>query len=441
MAYDPNQQNEREHNPYSELTVPQQLSAPSSAALPGGEQAPSGTGHVNFDQIYNANAGVAAREAGKMQTSAADRGNAAQQGITGAQQNFATAARTGTTTGPTADQQAWAKYGSTGVTQPKKVVAAQVGNARTGQQGAVTEQQEGLTSNVTRTSGTPTGGIVRKSSAYAGQPGGAPEQSFYDGSNDAATEAAVRQGAASKYGGPNALSAMAEYSKLAQDAAAAQDESTALASGNEGIQAQGLNQLDASLLGASGRKGFEQLGQRYGGLKGQLDQANVASKGVADTARKQTDDASAAYKALLGEHQGHVDADQTAADAANAHSDSLLGNAGTDNAHKEAFNEYLHGGSGLDKTRNVLHGVFNAISPSEGIGQAIGEQGFVQRGTNALSPMSSTNKGNVWGGWNDDDYEVWAGMSDSDWNEFAGLDDKKKRQWIEDRKAKLKGGK
>lgn len=342
MAYDANKEHAEPGNPYLSLTR-QPSGGPTldmadhsdlGAPLAGGNSGPTATGHVNFDQVYNANAGVAGREAGKLQTSAGAKGQAAQSGLTGAQKGFSQAVRTGTVQGPTDQQKTWAQYGLT--------TGAQVAPASPG-----------------------------------------PGQSVYTPPpSDADAEGSVRAGAASKYSGPNALSAMEQYSKLAQDTAAAQDEATALASGNEGLQAEGMNQTDAALLGAAGRSGFEQLGRRYGGLKDQLDAANKASIGEADRSRAQSDAAIAQYKALIDQADarkaGAGGAPGSPTDTPTASGNPTGYGSYDDFMNNPGWSESLHEGG-------------MALSPADWATRGLGELGYT--GQNASELFGKTVAG------------------------------------------------
>ena len=237
-------------NPYAGLT--QEPLNPTGSALANSSSGPTASGHVNFDQIYNANAGTSARKASQLQGMAGAKGMAARTGMQAASNQFGQMARAGTVQGPTGAQQAFAASGA-GSTQANPNVP-----------------------NVGQQAANPRG----------------PNTSdpMYQ---------QLQAGAAGQYSGPDSLSDMGVYEKLLKDAGEAQDLSTSLASGNEGIQAQGLNQLDAALVGGAGRRGFAELGKQYGNLKGDLDKANQDSIGVADAAKQKSADAAAAYRALL----------------------------------------------------------------------------------------------------------------------------------------------
>lgn len=454
MAYDPKQREEKE-NPYAALAghdvgspIPDSMrpATASAAPLPGGEAGPTSTGHVNFDQIYNANAGTAAREANKLQTSARMQGQAVRTGVMGAQDQFGQAVRTGAMGGPNQSQQNWAKYGKTGSDplQQKQVTSAAQGDAVTGKQGAYTETGQGLASPSYEDM-IAQGWKLENGTWYP--PGGAsgnpddlnPELS------DEALKQQVEAGAGQTYGGPNALSDLGQYEQLLQDATAAQDNANALGKGNAGLQAKGLNQLDAALLGASGRRGFEDIAKDQSNLKGELGAANLASMGVADAEKKQREQDAAAYQGLLGEYGGRVASDQAEVDKMNKRSDQVIANGTAADEGRKKFKEYMgaarnESSDTLSNVRNQLHDVANMISPSEWIAEGVGGQGLVDFGTNGLSPMSSNNKGNVSDVWTEDDYDVWASMSDEDWAEFAHRNDKGKREFIDERKAKLAGG-
>lgn len=454
MAYDTNNREKDDGTePYQALTqepAGMTASAASTPSLPGqaGASGPQGvgktaTGFVNFGDVYQANAGAAEQGAKRLQTSAQQKAGTFQQGLTGAARGFNDQVHTGSQTGPTQQQQDWAKYGQTGVQHGKVVTGAQLnpddGKAHTGahQQQSVTEQQQGLEGGEQPLIGNPDlpPGDPNQTSVEA------PSQ-VYDRENDAAAqaaqEAAVRSGAAGGYSGPDSLSSDSDaYLKLATEAADAQDYATALGSGNQGLEGMGMNATDAAMLGAAGRPDFARLAQRYGNMKGELEQVNNVSQQTANDARQQSQDAASAYQSLLDQHEGRKTDEQAQEDAAQQRSDAIYGNAQGDADKKAAFQDYLHGGTEGDHARNTIHDIGKAISPSEWV---TGDAGLVNLGTNAISPMSSTNTGNVWGGWSDSDGDVWGSMTDSDWADFAKLSDAGKHQWIEERRKKLQGG-
>lgn len=445
MAYqvkqgDRDESNDPQGNPYASLAGDSGDSgAPSVATYSGQPPTPAGqgpasvgktaTGFVNFGDVYQANAGAAQQGTKGLQTSAQQQGQKAVNGRTGAEGQFENATRTGSVQAPTQGQQDWAKWGSTGVVQPKKVTGAQFNanddkshNGTTTQQQSVTEQNQGLN------------GGEQPLIGDGGVPVVAPSQS-YDQSHASDEEAAVRAGAAGSYTGPNSLSDMQQYGQLAQDSAAAQDYATALASGNQGLEGMGMNATDAALLGAAGRPGFTRAGQQYGHLSSQLADANTQSQGIANSARSQSDADTAQYQGLLDEYGGRQSADQSQADAANSQSDAIVQNAHNRADQKGAYGDYL---ANKDQFRDTLHTIARATDATDDIDG--GGTGLVAKSTNAISPQSATNEGNVWGGWHDDDADVWSSMSGSDWGAFNGMSDEQKRQWIEQRKKQLRGG-
>lgn len=505
MAYDPNKQNDERENPYDDVvggaigkasgTAGHQMATTGQAqpALIGGaaEAGPvqlnaggaSAGGHVNFDQIYNANSGTSDREAKRMQSSAQAQGGAVKTGLAGVQQDFAGKARTGAMGGPTQAQADWAKKGATGVVTPDAVTgksgttaAPPTGQPSEGGSGHY-ETKYGL--NEAKTAVLPTtswndvaqgstkGPSEGQSGYYDAQgnwtviPGGGapgPKQGssgYYDAKGewieadvtklptappvDTATQAAVEAGTKQKYTGPGSLSELDGYGQVLKDAGAVQDEANAFGMGNAGLQGRGLNQLDAALVGASGRRGFEDFSRDFGSIKSDVLGANAASVGAASAQKKKVADDAKAYEDLLAEFDARQGADEAAAGVVQSKNDSVRAASAKSNADKAAYDEYRNG-SGLDDFRNTAHDIGRAVSLSEGIGDAVGTQGLVQRGTNYFSPMSSDNKGNVSDVWGDDDADVFASMTDGDWAEFAGLTDAQKAAWIAERKKKIREG-
>lgn len=442
----------------------------SSAAM-GGAGGPTPTGHINFDQLYNANAGVAAREATQLQAGAAKKAQDARYGLLGAQRQFNQQSRTGTVGDPTAQQRQWAAHGDTGVRTGKVVQSAHFTPSgqtnvygptkhlnlpkndiegavvlHSGARGVadvadkkqddvlaanaddtnhVTESNEGLTSSVTRYSGGDT-------------PDDPTDDAFYDTSNDPALEAAVRSGAAGEYTGPDSLADLSVYNKLLSDTVATSDEINAL-QGNAGISGMVGGPLNGALIGAAGRPGFSKLKSQYGDLNKTFDDATVASARQADIARGASSNAAKAYQDLLDEYEGRQGTEQKAAAEVKGKSDQVIKKAHLTAQQKSAFNDFLNGGSAIDNARNQLHAVAKGTSPIDLGMDAANTQPIVERATNAISPQSATNKGNRSPAWTDDDADVWASMSDSDWSDFNALTVDGQRQWIANRKKQLRG--
>lgn len=111
------------------------------------------------------------------------------------------------------------------------------------------------------------------------------------------------------YTGPDSLSGVASYQDLAKKTADAQAKvggtgtegglQTLLKDqyGSNGDYSKGANSMDAALVGATGRKQFENLRSKYGGLTQALEGANTASAGVANAARTSTAAAATRYGA------------------------------------------------------------------------------------------------------------------------------------------------
>jgi hypothetical protein len=410
MAYVPkkqrpdDEQNRPDRNPYDALTsggtalsgAP--LSSTPSLTGPGATTAgamananpgpdrmadsgPTATGYVNFDRLYNANAGVADREAKSRQASTASKAGAAQAGLAGAQGKFNAGLTGSANGGPSADDAAYATGQRQFDTDPTPMTPG--GEAR-----AKTEDE---------------------------------------------WRAGLEAGTKKSYAGPNALSGMDEYAKLTQDTAAAQD-----AAQNPLV---GLGQTDAALLGAAGRPEFEAQRQQYGHLKDDLSKANVASETAAKTQRERDAEAQGNYARLLSDYDARKDVEAGQQKDADAVKKAAGDKVAADANARAKFNQYVHGGSEGDHWRNSLHDVADMLAPDAWIANAAGEQGVRERAENAINPMGSDNTSNVWHGWKDDDWDVWNAMTDADWAEFAGLgDDTKKRQWVEARKKKLRGG-
>src|SRR6185295_5919678 len=136
--------------------------------------------------LYNANAGVAERDARRLQTSAQQKGQQFKTGLTGAEGAFNRGVRAGTVQGPSQGAKDWGKYGPGADVAPNRTAGGNV------------------------TTGAPTNADIERE---------------------------IHTGAGGKYSGPGSLSEDTDvYSKLAQEAADAQDYATSLGAGNEGIQ-------------------------------------------------------------------------------------------------------------------------------------------------------------------------------------------------------------
>lgn len=524
MAYDPNKDKNPNENPYESVVGgsigAQSLKAssatgvsgtfqaerPSGEALPGAG-GPSAGGHVNFDQIYNANAGTSAREAKKMQNNALKSGEQARTGIAGAQEQFGQAVRTGTVAGPTDAQSNAAKHGKTGVEWGKQVMSAtmpvQGKTADKKPQGSQPNEQPGAKQWDTQDEGDLRAYIAMHGEDFEGnkitldeynakkraENGGATPNAPHSGSTvteqgvgldgsagmeidpvtgkwrnvagapmpgspEAAAgptpeeiRAQLAAGAGQEYGGPGSLSELDGYEQLLRDAGAAQDEAQAFGMGNAGFQGLGLNALDAALVGASGRKGFEQLSQRYGSLKSDLDAANTASVGTANAARSQSEEAAKAYQDLLDGLEGRTDEEQAFEDARSKRSDGAMSAAQKKHDTQKAYDEAMSKSSeGLEGFRNEMHGFAGALSPSHWLFRGLGEKSPLDAATGWFGQQflgdqaGGFNAGSRSEAWGKDDADVFGSMSEADWVEFNSMSLDDQKAWIAARKAKLQGG-
>lgn len=305
-------------------------------------------------------------------------------------------------------------------------------------QSYVTEQGEGLTSNVTRTSGAPSGGPV---SALAPKtpPSGQPQSTFYDSSNDAAIEAQVRDRAKQEYAGPDSLQDLDIYEQLLQETVAAQD----LANN----PLTGMGDTDRALLGAAGRPRLAELQQKYGGLTKELDAANTASAAEADTARQTSKDAAKIYEDMLAIYEGRQAGEQEAEDRATQRTEDVLSGAEKRKQDQLAYNEAMRKSrEGIGAFRNAMHDIASVTSPSHLLFSALGEKSPLEAGTNWFgqnvlgdSP-DAFNPGNASDAWGEDDADVFASMTEADWTEFNALGYADQVAWIAERKRKLRGG-
>lgn len=237
--------------------------APAAPAGPAMMNAsgPTATGYVNFDSLYNANAGVAQREATQRANAAEAAGQKATQARTGAQQGFTQATRTGATQGPQSTDYEYAA-GQRQFYDPAAFVQA----PSTGGANAL---------------------AARGSAGAKMQPEDTRE----------VFENRLKTGAQGGYWGPDSLSETDGYDELLKQTEAAQQQAT-----NPLV---GLNQTDAALLGAAGQPRFAEVEAKYGGLKDELDKANTASVGQAKAARAGADKAADEYGRLLSEYEAN----------------------------------------------------------------------------------------------------------------------------------------
>ncbi len=477
MAYEvkkPKQQENEQENPYDALAgggyqaptssmLPMNLTADTPWRPEGGGS--SATGYVNFDRLYGANADVSTREARSRTDAAEKKAKAAQQGLSGANREFESKLSGATQTGPTSAQQDWAKYGQTGVEQPKQVrgahytptgqtnvfgpgkgaptslglnipeVAGAVAssNAPAVQQVATHKEEDVRGQNADQTNHVTQSGDGLDSGGYTRNSGPDIDPEDFELDDQALLGDAVRKGAGKVFDGPMGLSELEQYQKLLDDTTAAQD--LAL------NPITGLGETDSALLGAAGRPAIERLKKQYGGLSDTLNKVNEATSKKAQAAKKQTEDAAAAYQGLLDEYEGRVSADKDKAETAQTKSDDALAAARKEAEDKKKFNDFLNNRSAVDTVRNTLHGVATAMNPIDLALEGMGEQGVTPRLTNAISAPGPDNKGNASPVWTDDDYDVFSSMSQSDWDEFNALPPEKQRAWLDARKAKLRGGK
>jgi hypothetical protein len=268
-------------NPYSSLlNEGDGQPATSSAPLAGTGATP--TGYVNFGDFYDANAAAAQAGAQQLQTSAGQKGQQAQAGLTGAQQQFNKGVQAGTPTGPSTND-FWRASGYTN-------------------QGVATGDGKNPGANP----GVAYGHGQQPASPSARNPNGPPDgwAKTNNGGSDAdnARWAQGAQNALNGYTGPNALSESQGYGDLLKNTTSAADEANALASGNNGIagalQGSANTSADAALLGAAGRQGFADVGRKYGGLGSALDAANARSQQQSAQAKQDSANALEQYEQL-----------------------------------------------------------------------------------------------------------------------------------------------
>lgn len=382
----------------------------SAAPMAGGNSGPTATGFVNFDRLYNANAGAAQRGAIQQGNAAEQKARQAKTDLGGLQSKF-NAAEVAPNM-PTQQEQDWAKFGGTGVDEGKRTTAAydpiqglsptsgadspgvfdvldtklrggevaptgkgrERGFAETddqytarmkamdaatkgGTQGYNTEEQEGLSS----------GGVNRLSSA---DDLAAAQRAGYGTTTDPATEAAVRAAAGKQFTNPyDALSSMDEYSKLAQDTEAAQQGVNTLP--NEGKSG---NSIDQDLMGASGRPAFHDMQNRYGNIKGALDKANTDSSWDAKATQGRADASHNAYSSLLKDFDS-----RRAADQGRAQGNEDASNATLNEAQQLHDANAQNVGNTTYDTRTMLHNLANDLSPVDSILKSTGNQSIADR--------------------------------------------------------------
>lgn len=286
MAFDANKRDQRSatedgwkgsahanRNPYESLAS-DAAPSPSATGAPGasesfrpGYSGGTATGHVNFGDIYNANAGTAQREAGRLQNNVQQKAQKAQQGLAGAQSAFGEQVRTGTTQGPSG--------------RDYQRAAGQLNDFAMQTQGQVAPQKSGWQTFQASQPQSPNVDLAQNT-----------EENW---------RGRMETGAKRGYMGPSSLTDLAQYQKLLQDTQEANKAADALGT-NAGIQAQtGGSALDAALLNAAGRPGFSRLQQQYGGGKLTKGLEDAVAGSVADVARAKQDSAASqsAYTQLL----------------------------------------------------------------------------------------------------------------------------------------------
>jgi hypothetical protein len=420
-----------------------QNASPSSNAL-GGTSGPSATGYVNFDQVYNANADVAHREAGKRTDAAEKAAQGAQAARTGAQQSFSDAVRTGTVASPDSQHYAWRDNGATGVQHGKQVVGAyshatgmeQPTQGGPGLQGKF-NKDEHRTSEVTNSdagsadaerrrvamgypdeNGKVWGSLEEYDAAHR-QPSSEPtnpSQSYVSEQSEGLESTVTRTSGAPDYATPAQVesklsaspSAGQSFYDTSNDAAIeaeVRERAKQEYSGPDSLQdldvygqllqdtvaAQdlannpltGLGDTDLALLGAAGRPRLAELQQKYGGLTKELDAANTASKVDADAARQTSNDAARIYEEMLAEYEGRKAGEQAGEDSETARSDDILASAEKKKQNQLAYNEAMRQSrSGINAFRNTMHDVASVTSPSHLLFSAIGEKTPLEAGTN-----------------------------------------------------------
>lgn len=440
-----------------------QNAAPQQSSLYGtGGSGPTATGHINFDSIYAANEGTAQREAGKLAGNAAGLAHTAQQGLSNLKSQFSSQSKAAEGVGPSEQQRQWATNASTGV-MPGKVVrgayytqgqshvldpnSKHMGkagenydvNADADTQSYVTENQEGLQSQVRQ---------------KPGADGTTPAE--YNQDNAAADEAAVRAGAAGKYTGPGSLGDMAGYKGLLQDYGKAQHSLAGLQDNahlqaaydeqNQGPAVEGGSRLDAALAGQAGRERFANLRNTYRNLGREPGAANLASIAQGNASRAAAEQNAKSYQGLLDQYTGRQSADQQAEADSQARSDKAVADAQQHAKNIGDFNYDMQAGTIFDKGRNALHKLAFFTNPVDWALKGSGNKTLTEASTDQLGQKlgldspDKFNYGNKSDAWQTGDEDVYASMSPADWTEFNSMGEAEQRAWIEARKKKLSGG-
>lgn len=331
--------------------------------------------------------------------------------------------------------------------------SAGAGNPTNPNQSYVTEEQEGLDS----------GGYRPPLIGPDGKPvpgtGYTPTQDALPGATkgDADLEAAVRAGAAGKYGGPNSLQDLEGYKGLLGDYGKAERSLSGLTDDahlqgmldeqSKGAHIEGGSKLDAALTGAAGREDFARLRQQYKGLGGELGAADKSAGAQAAQSRAAAEQNASQYKGLLSQYEGRVGADTAAETKRQAGSDKVMADAAQRQQDQLAYNEAMRQkGEGLNGVRNTLHGVAHGLNPVDWVARGTGHKTPTEAGSDyygqqfAGDKADKFNAGNASDAWGPDDADVFASMTPEDWTQFNSMTPDQQRAWIAARKKKTRGG-
>lgn len=421
----------------------------------GSSQAPGATasGYLNFGDFYNANSGVANREANKLGRQVSGAAKGAQNALAQQQSGFSQGVQGGTFNQGPRDIDVRSSKQSDALKNEQQHIDEEFypGPNDDNYDGSRYIQGEG--NNLIAAPIYDDGSLKFGAS-------GADLPDYLTQTPKTADEMAAL--AAQGYTGPNSLSEGAGYADLLAQAGNSDEQLAALAglpaSGEQNLDAgvkallgPGATESDAALVGAAGRKRFSDINQEYGRgdqMKSGVMNADAASRGEADKARKTSEDTAGEWKKLLGNH-----------DAANAEVDArskaLEGqdkeNQGRENRAGNFRRNVVRGN--YDIAGHVLRGVGEALDPVSHISRATGNKSPEQYLNEKIDPaVNNMTQGAThldstsYLGWTDDDFDVYDSMTDQDWAQFNSLPDSvlddpnnsMKRKWIEARKQQLR---
>lgn len=443
--------------------APAASQAASTLPTNGTQAAPGATasGYLNFSDFYNANQGVAQREANKLEKSVGNAAKASQNALNAQQGQFSTGVQRGTfNQAPTALDERSSKQ-SKALKNEQQHVDEEFYDSRAG-----TEDYDG--SRYLQGESAPIAAPVYGGPQLNYQASGEGLPDYLTQTPKTPEEMAAL--AAQGYTGPNSLDEGPGYADLLAGAHGADTQLGALAgnpaSGDQNLdsgiaallnpEANGnytrANETDAALIGAAGRKKFHDLNQIYGtgnALTADVRGANAESKAAADKARQTSEETAGSWKGLLNNYNAANAADDARSKALEEQDKETQG---TENRAGDFRRNVVRGNH--DIVSHVVRGIGEGLDPVAQVSKATGNKTPEQWANERIDPYFNnmtagagvgTNVDSTsYLGWLDDDFGVYDSMTPADWAYFNSLPDDQmdpfnnpKRRWINQRKQQL----